>query len=200
MVNFRTQLERQLGFLQRSCYLFDSGYHDEGIRIATTIRVLLHDTKKSTSLLKHLNSLNIKLYSTMKVEDMSDCVLAIAGLYTIGNSENGAFFTPTCYLYPNHQYEKVDVNTWINQIIIIGSEKASRRDVYLGAANTDGGAHVNKKLNHNYDSLFYKGGLGSYFKVVNGEKTHEPITNLQMVILRQMAHELLISDELINIR
>ena len=41
------QLVRQLGFLRHSCELFDRGNQDEAIRIATCIRVLLHDAKSN---------------------------------------------------------------------------------------------------------------------------------------------------------
>ncbi len=45
------QLKRQIGYLERSCSMFDSGIDEEAQRLATTIRVLFHDTRQSTSLL-----------------------------------------------------------------------------------------------------------------------------------------------------
>jgi hypothetical protein len=51
---FRDQLKRNVGFIRRSCELFDQGHQEEGIRIATALRVLLHDTQRSKSLLSHL--------------------------------------------------------------------------------------------------------------------------------------------------
>lgn len=44
-------LERQIRYLKRSCALFDQGHEDEAQRIAVTLRVLLHDTSQSKSLL-----------------------------------------------------------------------------------------------------------------------------------------------------
>ncbi len=55
-MNFKNHLKKQLGFLQRSCNSYDEGFHDEAIRIATVLRVLIHNTRSSTSLLKHLNA------------------------------------------------------------------------------------------------------------------------------------------------
>jgi len=49
------QLNRQLRYLRNSSDLFDSGDHDEASRLATVLRVLVHDTTKSTSLLKLLD-------------------------------------------------------------------------------------------------------------------------------------------------
>jgi hypothetical protein len=52
----RQHLARQLGFLVRSCQAFDTGYVDEAIRMATVLRVLMYDTRASTSVLTHLNA------------------------------------------------------------------------------------------------------------------------------------------------
>jgi hypothetical protein len=47
-------LERQVRYLKRSCVVFDQGHEDEAQRIAVTLRVLLHDTNQSKSLLGQL--------------------------------------------------------------------------------------------------------------------------------------------------
>ncbi|MCK0439193.1 hypothetical protein MUG78_06870 [Gordonia alkaliphila] len=41
---FRRLLSSHIGFLKRSCWLFDQGHEDEALRIATSLRVLFHDT------------------------------------------------------------------------------------------------------------------------------------------------------------
>lgn len=38
------ELLKQLGFLERSAKAFDEGHEDEGVRLATSMRVLFHDT------------------------------------------------------------------------------------------------------------------------------------------------------------
>jgi hypothetical protein len=91
------QLQKQLGFLTRSCRDYDLGESDEAIRIATTIRVLIHQTPKSTSLLKHLNSTTINLLSTVReippntLGAMSMCTLTLSsdGTFTYKPSLNG---------------------------------------------------------------------------------------------------------------
>jgi hypothetical protein len=47
-------LVQQLEFLDSSCAAFDAGSLAEAKRLATTVRVLLHDTRSSTSLLQRL--------------------------------------------------------------------------------------------------------------------------------------------------
>jgi hypothetical protein len=49
------KLQEQMGFLQRSADLFDSGVTEEALRLAVTLRVLLHDTSASLSLLTQLD-------------------------------------------------------------------------------------------------------------------------------------------------
>lgn len=53
----QAHLAEQLGFLERSADAFDNGYEDEAKRMATAIRVLVHDTNQSISLLKQLGRL-----------------------------------------------------------------------------------------------------------------------------------------------
>jgi hypothetical protein len=50
----QAHLEQQLGFLELSAASFDEGYESEAKRLAVTLRVLLHDTPKSHSLLGQL--------------------------------------------------------------------------------------------------------------------------------------------------
>ena len=52
--DFPAQLQRQIGFLKRSCLTYDSGHQEEALRIAVSLRVPFHDTKSSVSLLTHL--------------------------------------------------------------------------------------------------------------------------------------------------
>ena len=48
------KLGEQLRFMQRSCVMFDQGYEDEAIRIATSLRVIFHHTVSSVSLVSHV--------------------------------------------------------------------------------------------------------------------------------------------------
>ena len=66
-MNYKEHLKRQLAFLERSCIAYDQGYTDEAIRMATVIRVLLHKTHRSTSLLAHLGRENINLLNSFIV-------------------------------------------------------------------------------------------------------------------------------------
>ena len=60
----KKHLKEQIYFLKRSSESFDNGYESEGKRLAVTLRVLLHDSNKSTSLLSQLNKKDILFYDT----------------------------------------------------------------------------------------------------------------------------------------
>jgi len=50
---FLHKLGEQIQFLERSCEFYD-GKESEAIRIATSLRIIFHQTQKSTSLIEHL--------------------------------------------------------------------------------------------------------------------------------------------------
>lgn len=58
-------LDRQLNFLEHSCWLYDKGFRDEGIRIATVIRVLMYNGR-GPSLLRQLNAGRIDVLDTCR--------------------------------------------------------------------------------------------------------------------------------------
>lgn len=57
-------LREQIQFLLLSTESYDKGITAEAKRLATVIRVLVHTTPKSTSLLNLLNKEKIKFYTT----------------------------------------------------------------------------------------------------------------------------------------
>ena len=61
---FKEYLRMHLSFLANSAAAFDRGEMDEAIRMAVSIRVLFHDTGRSTSLLMQLGAKDIFLTST----------------------------------------------------------------------------------------------------------------------------------------
>ena len=64
-VNFVSQLDNQLRYIETSAREYDAGQIIEAIRIATSLRVIFHQTNRSTSILTHLQSNNIKLSTTL---------------------------------------------------------------------------------------------------------------------------------------
>lgn len=228
MIEFSQQLLRQLRFLYTSAHLYDQGFHDEAIRIATSIRVLVHSTNISTSLLKHLGQENIEINSTVldDEEGLPEHIVFIAGrMYIVASGiptdpeklkefnknspikfdgSGSTYILPACYennfAEPPH---RIPLKRWCKQWILFRSENYTREDIYLGAANKDGGAHVdgvfdNKEYGRKYENIAYKGAFGVLEKEIDGQ-TIENSSSISSAILRQMAHEILTTKILWNL-
>jgi len=50
------KLEEQVQFIRRSCNAYDQGAEEEALRIATSLRVIFHQTGASTSLITNLGA------------------------------------------------------------------------------------------------------------------------------------------------
>jgi len=153
--DFKAHLFRQLGFLWRSCQAYDEGHIDEAVRIATVIRVLIHDTQASTSLLKHLDAENILLSSTVVTHtDIKPVFMSAMGRTRITSTET----TRKPNTDPTALQIQLTVPEWWGQVVYIyGQVQATRKSLILGAANKDGGAHVDTKLNKEYEALIQPG-------------------------------------------
>ena len=76
----------------------------------------------------------------------------------------------------------------------------TRKDIILAAANKDGGAHMDEKLEPNYERLAASGALGMYASQITvGDGTRvdlPPLENGHLVYLRQMGYEVLNSFDM----
>jgi hypothetical protein len=196
--NFKFQLKRQLGFLQRSCAAYDQGHHDDAIRIGTIIRVLLHDTASSTSLLTHMRSKSILLLSTVDSDAVGPGVFYFLGLGMGKTAPDGkSFYTPKYGDGPFSRF--VTFDQWWNQVVFVNSSVSiTRRHIVLGAANKDGGAHVDMKLSEEYAALMALA-MTKLPPPLQGLVPPVSPVNVELVSLRQMGHELLNSPQLLNL-
>lgn len=193
-VDFKSQLRRQLGFIERSAQMFDEGHTDEAIRIAVSIRVLLHNTEISTGLLAHLNARDIPLASSFRDDHPDAQLLSTFGTGIVGDKE--AYMPPVWPLEPPFF---LPASEWWEQVVFIaaGMQRYSRKELVLNAANKDGGAHVEEKFNKKYHDLSNEWSRGIFvFIDGEGEFHYEPMLNNHLTCLRQMAFELLHSPEL----
>lgn len=190
--NLINHLDRQLRFLEHSCWLYDLGFRDEGIRIATVIRVLIHDTKKSTSLLRQLNSDRIDILDTSRV--LPDPLFeAFHGLAIRTLTSQGVSLAPNFNRTSNATGKPVPA--WWNQVVCASTTLVlTRRKIVWAAANKDGGAHVDDlKQEDEYAKLAAPG----YFDQVTD--LGGPFIDAHLVALRQMGYELLNSRALVQL-
>lgn len=139
----------------------------EAKRIATIIRVLLHDTSTSNSLLKQLEVKdNLCFLDTASPNDgMLHSMTNMSGVRASNsnqylglvakiNTGDSLIATP---LYNQHLkewydgYQKLKFDIWWNNTVInINGNALKRKDLILNAANKDGGAHIDAKLPNDY--------------------------------------------------
>lgn len=75
----KSHLKEQIQFLLRSAKSYDEGFTSEAKRLAVVIRVLLHDTNRSTSLLTLLQRKDMLFYDTAWDYDPNNLVSSIKG-------------------------------------------------------------------------------------------------------------------------
>ena len=191
--DFKESLRRQLGFVERSCQAFDAGFHDEAIRIAQCIRVMMHDTKTQTSVLTHLNAKTSTLLSTCldmaaKVRQFGGQALHFNGMGQVVLGPDGPRYYPK--LGGSGMFDHaLPVDEWLKETVFILDPKSwvSRGEVVLNAADKDGGAHVDAKLTPHYERLMDSSDLGIFVDKYGSET---PITGHHYVALRQIGYEL----------
>lgn len=191
-LDYHEQLKRQVGFLERSCSNFDAGHQDEAIRIATCIRILIHDTAKSTSLFNHLGATSISLLSTYQL--ISDNILFTLSVPVRVSNDSGIHApldgAPVKILLP--------VDEWWEQVLVRdGQHDFTRKFVVLAAANKDGGAHVDADLGIEYERLSTDGWTWTQETADKG--LERQIVPTHYVLLRQMGYGLLNSPDLLTL-
>lgn len=116
----KTIFNNQIQFLISSCDSFNDNFEEEAIRLATVVRVLLHDTEYSTSLLNQLNLKNIEFYDSASDYDPQN-LLETLGLVAI---RIGVGKPPKIIVrLDDKPYKKVSFDEYWNKTVIVDSQK-----------------------------------------------------------------------------
>jgi len=179
---FRDQLFNQLHYIDTSAKAFDDGNHHEAARLATTIRVLLHDAgTRGSSLLKLLQIKDtLRFVDTGLYRDRLDAALANrynkgnlvvvgirrgeAGLVEERSTGGGAYgwFAPLREkrFHPDSPHADALLAPqpfdfwWTTPLVEASDGKLfSRKELVTIMANQDGGAHVDPSLDQDYHAL-----------------------------------------------
>lgn len=185
-------LRDSIGFLNGSCAAFDAGLHGEAKRLATTIRLLLHDTKHSKSLLGQLGIKSSMKYITTATTYNPMNLLGHHGLVGFRMGGGSASYSAPLGNGPPSRNAKAscDFDAWWNEVVIVdvGRGTFSRGELVLSVADTDGGAHVDPQLDAKYWAMTRDNSLG--YEASIGEKVL-PLTDVELHSVRQIAFELL---------
>lgn len=198
-MNFIEHWHRHLDFLRSSAASYDQGARHEAIRVSTSLRVMFHNTKNSTSLLAHLGRRTALVLDTFGPDEPlvpgGKMLLIEKMLVRMGGPDGVRIDAPLGRTPERHRWLRAPL--WWDQVVSVHGDMAlSRCQVVLSAANQDGGAHVDSKPSSQTTALkkgFYKAG-----KFVRGQP-QEPdreLDNYHFPLLRQFAYEVLNSPEL----
>jgi len=150
------KLREQMDFLRSSLSAFYEGQFAESLRIATIIRVLVHETPKSKSLLQQMRTdgldLQILEHAGDKEPDEEEVLRFAVSL------RMGPTLAPAVDLDSTHHFMS-SVGSWWNRTVFTFRSQLGRQLIYtrkkvvLILANKEGGAHVDPDEDPDYVRL-----------------------------------------------
>jgi hypothetical protein len=184
----REHLDEQLEFLESSAEAFDAGKTGEAKRMALTIRVLLHQTRKSHSLIDQLGMKATPFWNTSHPETPGN-LLPHMGLLAMRFDNAGGFYVAP--LDTRDHARSVGFDDWWTEVVISDGDgqPMTRQNLVIFAANQDGGGHIDPGLDEAYDNLTRKNSLGWIHTGEEGEVTS--MGDAGRAAIRQIAHEVL---------
>src|SRR5215469_17269074 len=149
------KLKEQMGFLRTSLRTFYEGEFAESVRIATTIRLLVHETGSSKALLVQAipNGLELPVFDRAQEKAEHEHILGFAVGVRLGST-----LAPAVDLGSAH-YSLSSVGGWWNRTVFTFPSQFGTRMIYrrkrvvLILANKEGGAHVDENEDPDYRRL-----------------------------------------------
>ncbi|MEX2489566.1 MAG: SEC-C metal-binding domain-containing protein [Pseudomonadales bacterium] len=187
--DLRVHLQEQLAFLEASADAFDQGFEGEIKRLAISVRVLVHDTPRSKSLLGLLGKKNIDFADTATpFDERNKMTHSSLTLMSLGGPKGNIPFAP---LDGSISRRVTDFDSWWDGIVFVDKNRTefSRKDIVLALANKEGGAHVDPKLDAKYADLRKNNSLNWYD--VSSDGGEKPFADQVPATMRQIAHEIL---------
>jgi hypothetical protein len=179
---YHAQLRTQLRLLRRSAEHYDQGDDAEALRIATVVRLLVHDTAHSTSLLEHLGVKGpLRFVDTAPRDPVGlppGSISIHAGLAimraTLRAGGRTRYVPPLGDLSPERRHSPTTFTDWWRRAFLTDNQGHSfaRKDLVLALANKDGGAHVDSSLTPEYGALTREGSLGLELHAGGGVMHH----------------------------
>lgn len=185
--DLQQHLVEQIQFLKASCDAYDNGFDAEAKRIATVVRVLVHDTASSHSLLGQL-SMKVGYFFDSAPPLQNENLLSQSPLLMIGTGKD-TYLAPLDS-GPTFAHRGRPFSGWWDDPIFKDHQgrELSRRELILTAANQDGGAHIDPALNEAYAELAKNNSLGW---TIDDGGNQRPMSGAVKAAIRQIGHEML---------
>jgi len=172
----------QLRLLRKSCGNDERWDFTEGHNVVTRVRVLLHQTSKSHSLLEQLN-----------IRD---------GMYLNSIGAGNTLVLPAIYgpwprfLIPYRPWSLSNCSPfkewWESSLIIVANVRTSRKELVTMLANQEGGAQVDPEMKAGLANLRRSGSGWSY---IHDDDSHSPMNGFEIGTARAIGFEVLWSLE-----
>ncbi len=187
--DLKKHLQEQLDFLESSGLAYDKGFTAESKRMALCLRILLHDTTNSKSLLGQLGLKGTSFLDSSLPYDKRN-ILSFSGLIEVSVSDRKASYHPLFDRMPQFQ-RKSNFDDWWYAVVFADSKgiEITRCDLVLSIANRDGGAHVDPTLNEAYARLSRQEFLG--LRATWQGKDLGELRGAEHAAIRQISHEIL---------
>lgn len=202
------QLHDQVSFLIDACHSYDRGNFKQAKLRSGYIRTIVKDPERKSrtiSLLTHLKRKDsMNFYNTGYEAEEPIININLVGIASVpAKSLFDQKRVDHIYLPMLNKSQQIDVRWltfeqwWKSRIIVYKSENSNivftRKSIVLTMAEQDGGHHVDsiEDIDINYYELATA--TKSLFSNVDTQGNESPIINIHFALVRQIAHELIIS-------
>ena len=178
--------DEQFGLLKKSCDEYDAGDERDIRRIALSLRILLHDTRRSKSLLELLGRKDYLFFDSARDISPTHLISDFARVVMPMTGPNARHIVLPCET-PTHMVWMVPFEAWWNKVVVRVPSlfNLTRADLVLTMADQDGGAHVEANVEERYyDSP--RDGFGAWqFKNWSAETDGTPVLGAAEGSVRQ---------------
>jgi hypothetical protein len=212
-VEFEEKLDAQLRQVETSARDYDAGAVDDAIRIATSLRVIFYHTRKTTSLLAHLEARLTRIMTSVEKppypQGWYSPMAEIEGKFDYPEILAGAspLEQPITVIEPPRYRPMLDRKKLIRQVqapewwgnepvIILHGKKTTRKDIVLWASDTGGAPHEDESTPADHPHLNKSTRIAIDRDLIGPEIK---VKDAYFAALWQMAHEVLESPELIKL-
>jgi len=182
-------LRAQIGFLRASCERYDKGHHDEALRLASTVFIIVHDGGKQRSLLTQLSRRAALRFFSYAYEPNPRNLLRQEPLTMMRIGASSAWL-PVLDQGPSAPKRVQFHHWWEKEYVFLAPDgrHMNRRSLVFAMRNQDGGGHVDAKLS---DEAYVQFSRERSWMTIDGDGVESPLLPFpHLPTMRHIAFEL----------